>query len=798
MRLLVVAAVLALLVAPSFGAAAGEEPRLLVRIRNDGPELEVLIEIDDVETESRVFEESTVLPAGRTTTLEVALPPSVYYGQLTSMPAARGVFDIAGREFHVGQSVDITDCPGPAALDFYVTATGHGTGAKGCLVLSTRAAELLAEAETAEVGVLRPAFEIPMPGDADRGVVSGTLFEWGGDEPFLDAWGREVSGPVLRYLDNAGGMTRVGWDDVGPSAEAQVEETIEAFRYLPGAASPHAWTLTAPGFGSARTAGAASVTIERELRYDAPWRTLPCALRNELQGRTIRPGDEIAPDDICAGWGGPAWRATAPVEIEGYRLLPLYQVDRSEEGIVVGRVYLLEGTPYPLAIELHRLPTDGVLSTRALGLERYEPGGAPLERASAPSHPDPEPPLAPLDPLRGPALGDAAARVPFPLADASDAARADPTLRALQEVLARPDAALLAAEYDIARDEGAPWTLLRWKLLFGARDVPQAYVVCERSDSDLPVAPPARCSAGGDPLLGGEVDNAPRIGRAELPARAVSFADALARWDAVRAGPAGEPMTFASYRAWPDRSAPFLAVGSGVASPMLPTSDSGSGSADHVALDLSTARTLAQVEVVQATETIGDVPLATVGPSSLRARDAPFADASAIPLVVGAGIGLALLVLVGALLYSRLVRSRVLDDASRAAIHDIVSMEPGLHASGVLERLGKRSGVGEYHLDVLVREGFLTSVSTPGFRRYFVTGRHTPAQMRAIGAMREGQNEKLMSIIRAHPGIELRMLAQEAGVSVPYASRSIARLAEAGLVDKVQVGRALTLHAAES
>ncbi|HWH07839.1 MAG TPA: winged helix-turn-helix transcriptional regulator, partial [Candidatus Thermoplasmatota archaeon] len=227
-------------------------------------------------------------------------------------------------------------------------------------------------------------------------------------------------------------------------------------------------------------------------------------------------------------------------------------------------------------------------------------------------------------------------------------------------------------------------------------------------------------------------------------------------------------------------------------------------SAAYVALDLATGATRHEVAGVQRVGVPQAVPERVEVAGFALAAPAPAPQPAALtPAAVGAGAAaaglLALLVLAAAkgwlaALYSRLTRRQVLDAPARAAILELVRQEPGIHASALLERLGKAHGVGEYHLAVLEREGFLTSVRTAGFRRCFVTGAMTHAEMRAVAALRDGQAEKLYRIIEATPGIHLTDLAARAGLTLPYVSRQVKALAEAGLVDKVQTGRAVALY----
>ena len=153
------------------------------------------------------------------------------------------------------------------------------------------------------------------------------------------------------------------------------------------------------------------------------------------------------------------------------------------------------------------------------------------------------------------------------------------------------------------------------------------------------------------------------------------------------------------------------------------------------------------------------------------------------------------------LLYSRLARPKLLDMRVRQEVHELVAREPGIHTREIVRALGAADGQIAYHLGVLAREKLLTSVGTPGFRRWFVTGRHSPAQMRAIAALRDPTRRRLYDAIVATPGASLVDVVERAGVSMPQASRASKALERAGLIERTRAGRSLglrPLHAPEA
>jgi DNA-binding transcriptional ArsR family regulator len=87
-------------------------------------------------------------------------------------------------------------------------------------------------------------------------------------------------------------------------------------------------------------------------------------------------------------------------------------------------------------------------------------------------------------------------------------------------------------------------------------------------------------------------------------------------------------------------------------------------------------------------------------------------------------------------------------------------------------------------------------VETPGFRRYFVSGSMGPREMRRAAFLRDGPCEKVFVAIEARPDITLGDVAREAGLSLPYASRTVTRLVAAGLVERRREGGSVRLRTA--
>lgn len=147
----------------------------------------------------------------------------------------------------------------------------------------------------------------------------------------------------------------------------------------------------------------------------------------------------------------------------------------------------------------------------------------------------------------------------------------------------------------------------------------------------------------------------------------------------------------------------------------------------------------------------------------------------------------------GLLLYSRLVKPRLLDLDARKQVHDLVAHEPGIHSREVVRDLDSANGQIAYHLSVLAREKLLVSIGTPGFRHWFVAGRFSPEQMRAIVSLRDPTRRRVYEAVVARPGASLGAIAEAVGVSMPQGSRAARALERAGLLERRLVGRTLAL-----
>lgn len=809
------------------GAGAAAEPTnggagIAIIVLNDGAAASLALRLERRDG-SVVDERRLEVPAHGRARTDIAAPPADHVLQVES--------ESDGTRVTVRQRVDTTGCDGlyRAQLRIEDGYLSYRPDESGCMRLSARGEALLAEALAAASG--RPAplpIEVPLPRGGDRGAfASGETFAdlrsrttfWWSEEAFLDEWGRAVTdGARASWTTTPGstcgaGVTVFG---TGTSNAATTEGAVEGAAYAPGRFAPV--SVDVAGCSAAimlASDGLRHRAVTHTQTLFGPWTPHACMARHGLQGQSVVAGQRFTADDVCGGWTRGReghWIAGDRVERDGFTAVPLHFLDASPEGVLVARVWLAHGIAYPLEAEWHFVSVDRPLTTGVARLEGLETDGKPVRGAGDALQPPAPAPriLQPLHPLHGPVLDTARGRFPFPLDEAARAALADPALRDLQALAARDGALLKGAALRAREDAGLPVASDVWYLLFAAPGATDVSVVCQRPRV-APLAPPplARCSQAPHPFdLQTAFAGAPaELSAATLPAAALAFDDAAARWDALAPDRAASSVTYVLYRPWSkEEQPPVLVVGHGYPQNLAPADIEGTREVSLLRTHLFDGHTLGATRGLERAAGLGTLPDALAPPAMVApAASAPGAPVAALAAGSVLTIGLvgALVLFWGALksaavaLFSRLVRPRVLDAESRARIHDLVLAEPGIHAREVAQRLGRAGGVTDYHLDVLVREGFLTCLETPGFRRYFVTGRFSATEMRALGALREGQAEKLYRLVEAHPGIHLMELADRAGVSLSYASKTVKRLSEAGLVDQEKVGRAVRIHPLE-
>lgn len=783
-----------------------DEPHVLVRVENDGAQArEIEVTIDGPDS----FRDRVRVPAEGTWEHRHAGEPGSYTVEV--------VHEDEGSRARASTDADTAGCRGPTLASFALSANGGiSVLPGGCRGEVPAFQALLDEARQARSADGSGEIDVPLPRDASQGRLllwdelaepdwadAGSVpFAWLANASFHDERGRSLDGAELTYVSpyHVSGRASSGPLFEAEASSAGVEDRL---RFADGDPTPVTKTLPVSVRSSADPSGA-SAEIQWEIRYDAQPTLLDCLLRNAQQGQALEAGQTAGSPcpaaDLAATW----WTGEQATR-RGFATVPQYGVDDPRDPTRVVALRWAHGLPYPLRAELVAVDDGSGAQRLVANLTNLTRAGQPLAADGA--TPDPVAiDRAPLAPLEGPQLGDDG-RVPFPLAEASQAARQDPTLSELQALLADGDAILAGAHLspEGTTDAGQARTL-RWTLAYTAPGEGPALVTCRRPTGQAAgtsLTPPgADCREPDEPpAAAAHLAELPALGPEALPSRAATWDAALDRWRLLDPANASAPVALASYdplagEASQDPQRPRLLVGTPGQDPQPGPSESPEVPTT-VSLALADGSTIAHRTGVKSHQGLAD-PAAAL--ASVETAD-PGGDGlfgGGDPVVGAAGAGLlGLLALAAFALYSRLRGEEVLAHETREQIRELVADDPGIHGKEIARRVDANERTVEHHVDVLVREDVLTELERGGYNHYFVKGEHPPRRMQALASLQRGQAETVYETVRRSPGVDLTSLAEAADISKPYASKLVDQLVDVGLVDRVREGRSARLYANE-
>jgi DNA-binding transcriptional ArsR family regulator len=129
-------------------------------------------------------------------------------------------------------------------------------------------------------------------------------------------------------------------------------------------------------------------------------------------------------------------------------------------------------------------------------------------------------------------------------------------------------------------------------------------------------------------------------------------------------------------------------------------------------------------------------------------------------------------------LYSKIRKEEVLDQFTRGKIQGYITAYPGEHYNSIKAQLGINNGALAYHLKVLEREGYVTSIRDGVYKRYYPKETVIPRRRGQFSQMQE----MVLGHIRESPGISQDGLARAMKVSNQVVYYHIRNLMAAGAV----------------
>jgi predicted transcriptional regulator len=173
-----------------------------------------------------------------------------------------------------------------------------------------------------------------------------------------------------------------------------------------------------------------------------------------------------------------------------------------------------------------------------------------------------------------------------------------------------------------------------------------------------------------------------------------------------------------------------------------------------------------------------------------------------MPVATAAGIGalvLAALAMIGAHAktgsvlgggilagYARVQGQEVLEHPGRQEVYERVKAAPGINFVQLSEQVAFGSSTLNYHLRVLERNEYITSVKDGRYLRFFdrQAGTYSGARKTQVSALRNTTTAAMARHIRDHPGVAQCDLAAAFGVTASTVNWHMTRLTGAGLVDR--------------
>ncbi|HUR25420.1 MAG TPA: winged helix-turn-helix transcriptional regulator, partial [Candidatus Thermoplasmatota archaeon] len=136
--------------------------------------------------------------------------------------------------------------------------------------------------------------------------------------------------------------------------------------------------------------------------------------------------------------------------------------------------------------------------------------------------------------------------------------------------------------------------------------------------------------------------------------------------------------------------------------------------------------------------------------------------------------------------YARVQGQEVLEHPGRQEVYERVKAAPGINFVTLGEQVAFGSSTLNYHLRVLEKNEYITSVKDGRYLRFFdrQAGTYSGAKKTQASALRNTTTAAMARHIRDHPGVAQCDLAAAFGVTASTVNWHMARLTGAGLVDR--------------
>lgn len=204
--------------------------------------------------------------------------------------------------------------------------------------------------------------------------------------------------------------------------------------------------------------------------------------------------------------------------------------------------------------------------------------------------------------------------------------------------------------------------------------------------------------------------------------------------------------------------------------------------ASHDGTTLGFASTQRRRDVAPGVET----PLsdAESGPGLFGARQDPF---TLPPWAAPAGAGLVAAIGTVWWFYTRIDRSNVLSHPARATLLRLIQSRPGIHAAEILRASSAGPSATEHHLAKLVSTGLVATQKGTRYVCYFPRDGTDRRLMEAAPVLKADGARRIVDALAHEPGLNTTQLARRTQMQIPTAHYHLARLVQAGLVQRCRL-----------
>lgn len=135
---------------------------------------------------------------------------------------------------------------------------------------------------------------------------------------------------------------------------------------------------------------------------------------------------------------------------------------------------------------------------------------------------------------------------------------------------------------------------------------------------------------------------------------------------------------------------------------------------------------------------------------------------------------------------------------TRKLVYDVVRRYPGIHLRGIERQIDVSAALAQYHLRKLAEDGFVEVHEQGGYTRYYPTRKGksaavTPQDLPILGLLREEPALRIVLVLLDQGPLTHTRLVERTGMGKSTLSYHLAKLAAAGIVERVPRQPALRL-----